>query len=60
MECLETPDNYVALLNSYMALALFLAPTSTSEQLNRISHLDLHLDNIFVDPEIYHNTSIID
>ncbi|KAJ5505660.1 hypothetical protein N7453_004617 [Penicillium expansum] len=60
MECLETPDNYVALLNSYMALALFLAPTSTSEQLNRISHPDLHLDNIFVDPETYHNTSIID
>lgn len=48
------------LLEIYTALAPHLAPTPTSEQLNRISHPDLHLDNIFVDPETYCITSIID
>lgn len=60
MEYPETPDDYIALLEKYMALAPLLAPTPTSEQLNRISHPDLHLDNIFVDPETYCITSIID
>ncbi|KAJ5781584.1 uncharacterized protein N7518_010067 [Penicillium psychrosexuale] len=58
-ECPETPDDYIALLKDYMALVPFLVPT-TSEQPNRISHPDLHLDNIFVDPETYRITSIID
>ncbi|KAJ5888078.1 hypothetical protein N7495_008119 [Penicillium taxi] len=49
MECPETPGDYIALFKKYIALTPFLVPAS-AEQLTRISHPGLHLDNIFVDP----------
>ena len=60
MECPETSEDYIALLKRYMALTPYLAPSSIAEQTNKISHPDLHLDNIFVDPGNYRITSIID
>lgn len=54
----EKPSEYVALLEKYLALSPYLA--SWLEPPNRISHLDLHRENIFVDPETYRITSIID
>ncbi|RHZ50978.1 hypothetical protein CDV55_103165 [Aspergillus turcosus] len=57
----ETPSDYISLLQRYTKLAPFLVPPSSgSEQTITISHPDLHLDNIFVDPRTNHITSIID
>jgi hypothetical protein len=58
MDAPETPSEYIALLEKYIALSPYLAPWP--ELPNRISHPDLHLDNIFVDPDTYRITSIID
>lgn len=55
----ETPDDYISLLRRYTELT-HLAPTLVCEQPNRISHPDLHLDNIFYDPETNRITCIID
>lgn len=54
----QTPSGYVDLLEKYIALSPYLA--SLPEPPNRISHPDLHLDNIFVDPDTFRITSIID
>ncbi|OGE47113.1 hypothetical protein PENARI_c063G08313 [Penicillium arizonense] len=58
MDAPETPSEYIALLEKYIALSPYLA--SWPELPNRISHPDLHLDNIFVDPDTYRISSIID
>lgn len=58
MDSPETPTEYIALLEKHIALSLHLA--SWPEMPNRVSHPDLHLDNIFVDPDTYRITSIID
>ncbi|KAJ5587043.1 uncharacterized protein N7459_002808 [Penicillium hispanicum] len=55
----ETPDDYISLLTRYMEL-IHHASALVCEQPNRISHPDLHLDNIFVDPETNRITCIID
>ncbi|PTU18712.1 hypothetical protein P175DRAFT_0442082, partial [Aspergillus ochraceoroseus IBT 24754] len=57
----EVPHDYISLLKRYVTLAPYLVSTSMSiEQANRISHPDLHLDNIFVDPTTSEITGIID
>ncbi|KAJ5217349.1 hypothetical protein N7468_010357 [Penicillium chermesinum] len=60
MEFPETSDDYIALVKKYMTLAPYLAASSNIEQSNRISHPDLHLDNIFIDPGTNRITCIID
>ncbi|KAE8353953.1 kinase-like domain-containing protein [Aspergillus coremiiformis] len=61
MERHETPDDYISLLARYIALAPYLVSSSMgTEQTNRMSHPDLHLDNIFVDPKTNKITCIID
>ncbi|KAE8423663.1 kinase-like domain-containing protein [Aspergillus pseudocaelatus] len=61
LEHQEVPCDYISLLERYVTLAPYLvsSPMST-EQANRISHPDLHLDNIFVDPTTNKITYIID
>jgi hypothetical protein len=59
MEHPETPDDYVSLLSRYLRLAPYLL-TTKSEQLKTISHPDLHLDNIFVNPETRRISCLID
>ncbi|KAI9674439.1 MAG: Phosphotransferase enzyme [Caeruleum heppii] len=61
MESPELPDDFLSLLSRYMTLAPYLVPT-TSEDLHvkTLSHPDLHLDNIFVDPDTRRITNIID
>ncbi|KAF7157478.1 hypothetical protein CNMCM5623_001739 [Aspergillus felis] len=61
MEEPETPGDYISLLQRYTKLAPFLVPPSVSSEQNiTISHPDLHLDNVFIDPQTNHITSIID
>ncbi|CAG7946186.1 unnamed protein product [Penicillium nalgiovense] len=60
MESPETPNAYITLIKHFLALAPYLAASSNIEHPNRISHPDLHLDNVFVDPETNRVTCIID
>ncbi|OQE94820.1 hypothetical protein PENNAL_c0003G02277 [Penicillium nalgiovense] len=63
----EYPEDGLALLDKYMKVAPYLAPQSTNEagseetpSSNVLIHPDLHLDNIFVDPETLQITRIVD
>lgn len=63
----EYPEDGLALLDKYMKVAPYLAPQLTngagSEEApssNVLMHPDLHLDNIFVDPETLQVTRIVD
>lgn len=58
----ELPDDGLALLTQYMDVASYLVPSSTDEAAtsNVLWHPDLHLDNVFVDPETHDITSIVD
>ncbi|OJI83259.1 hypothetical protein ASPTUDRAFT_124561, partial [Aspergillus tubingensis CBS 134.48] len=59
----ENPNEYLALLQRYLDIAPHLVPKQPcfeSENINTLSHPDLHLDNIFIDPETHQITSIID
>jgi hypothetical protein len=57
----ETAGDYISLLQRYTKLAPFLVPPSgDSERTITLSHPDLHLDNIFIDPRTNQITSIID
>ncbi len=61
----QYPSEAVSLLNRYLKIADAMVPTDkseTSEDINSptLWHPDLHLDNIFVDPESRQITSIID
>ncbi|KAE8389535.1 kinase-like domain-containing protein [Aspergillus alliaceus] len=61
LEHFETPDDYISLIKRYITIASYLVSTSMdTEQTNRISHPDLHLDNIFIDPKTNKITCIID
>jgi hypothetical protein len=60
MERPEVPDDYLSLLKRYIALAPYLVPASAKEAPKTISHPDLHLDNIFVNPTAKKITHIID
>src|SRR3954471_3375510 len=56
----EDPDRYISLLRQYLTLAPYLLPESTkTHQIKTLSHPDLHLDNIFVDPDTKRITHII-
>ncbi|KAG2414539.1 hypothetical protein HFD88_003730 [Aspergillus terreus] len=55
----ETPDDYISLLERYVAVAPYIT-SQTQDLPNRIAHPDLHLDNIFVDPDTNRITGIID
>ncbi|BDD62974.1 hypothetical protein MAP00_007924 [Monascus purpureus] len=57
----ETPGDYISVLQQYNKLVPYLVPPPLcNEQVITISHPDLHLDNIFVDPQTNHITYIID
>jgi Ser/Thr protein kinase RdoA (MazF antagonist) len=56
-EAPETPEEYISLLERYLQLVPYLSPGPSSTSL---SHPDLHLDNIFVDPDTKQITCIID
>lgn len=60
MESPETPNDYITLVKDFLALAPYLAASANIEQPNRVSHPDLHLDNVFVDPGTNRITCIID
>jgi hypothetical protein len=57
----EDPNRYISLLRQYLRLAPWFLPESTkTDQAKTLSHPDLHLDNIFVDPDTKRITHIID
>ncbi|TVY27963.1 Altered inheritance of mitochondria protein, mitochondrial [Lachnellula hyalina] len=53
----DSPEDYISLLERYLQLAPHLSPGPFRTSL---SHPDLHLDNIFVDPDTKKITCIID
>ncbi|RAK74295.1 aminoglycoside phosphotransferase family protein [Aspergillus fijiensis CBS 313.89] len=60
-EQLETADEYVALLERYTKLVPYLLQEPHGhESPDQLSHPDLHLDNIFVDPATNNITAVID
>lgn len=61
MESPEMPDDFLSLLTRYMKLAPYLVPKPLEETcVKTLSHPDLHLDNIFVDPTTREITTIVD
>lgn len=53
----DSPDDYISLLERYLQLVPYITPGPTRTTL---SHRDLHLDNIFVDPDTKKITCVID
>jgi hypothetical protein len=53
----ESPDEYISLLERYLPLVPLLSPAPSPTSL---SHPDLHLDNIFVNPDTKQISCIID
>ena len=53
----ESSDDFISLLERYLQVVPYLAPETTR---TTISHHDLHLDNIFVDPKSMQITCVID
>ncbi|KAL2815183.1 phosphotransferase enzyme family protein [Aspergillus granulosus] len=62
LEDYELPSDGLALLSQYMDVARYLVPPSTDEMATSIVlwHPDLHLDNVFVDPDTCDITCIVD
>lgn len=57
----ELPDEYISLLKRYLTLVPYLPPTIPDKLHSKTPfHRDLHLDNIFVDPDTKKITYIID
>lgn len=58
----ELPRDGLALLAQYMDVAPYLVPPPTDESAtsNVLWHPDLHLDNMFVDPDTHEITRIVD
>lgn len=58
----ENPEDGLALLSKYMDVASDLVPSPDDEaaRSNVLWHPDLHLDNVFVDPDSHDITSIVD
>ncbi|KAG4444105.1 hypothetical protein IFR05_000458 [Cadophora sp. M221] len=57
----EFPEEYISLLERYLILVPHLAPIFPKELHSKsLCHRDLHLDNIFVDPDTKKITNIID
>ncbi|OJJ95250.1 hypothetical protein ASPACDRAFT_47994 [Aspergillus aculeatus ATCC 16872] len=60
-EQLETAGEYIALLERYITLVPYLVrEPHNHESSNQLSHPDLHLDNIFVNPATNNITAVID
>lgn len=57
LEAPDSPDDYISLLERYLQIVPHLSPSASPTLL---SHPDLHLDNIFVDPDTKQITCIID
>lgn len=57
LEVPDSPDEYISLLERYLQIVPYLSPGPSRTSL---SHPDLHLDNIFVDPDTKQITCIID
>ncbi|KAH8817179.1 hypothetical protein F5884DRAFT_874085 [Xylogone sp. PMI_703] len=57
IETADSPDDYISLLNRYLQVVSYLSPRAFRTSL---LHPDLHLDNIFVDPDTRRITCIID
>lgn len=61
MESPESIDDFLSLLTRYVTLAPYLVPTNPKGILSKtLSHPDLHLDNVFVDPDTRKIKSIVD
>lgn len=56
----ETPDDYISLLERYLAAVPYPATAAQNGKGNTIVHPDFHLDSIFIDPETNRITGIID
>ncbi|KAI9673460.1 MAG: hypothetical protein M1817_002922 [Caeruleum heppii] len=58
----ESPDELLELLTRYMEIARHLVPPSVDGEIHSKSlwHPDLHLDNVFVDPDSKKITRIVD
>lgn len=58
----ELPEDGLALLKKYIDVAPHFVPPPTDESgyANVLWHPDLHLDNIFVDPDTHQITRIVD
>ncbi|TVY92124.1 Altered inheritance of mitochondria protein, mitochondrial [Lachnellula willkommii] len=57
----ELPDEYLSLLKRYLTLVPYLPPIFPKDLHSKtLFHRDLHLDNIFVDPDTKKITNIID
>lgn len=56
----ELPNQGVALLSKYLKVTPYLEPKTPEGTANFLWHPDLHLDNVFVDPETCKITGIID
>ena len=58
----ETPSQGISLLEKYLQISSSLVPPSSTEDIHAptLWHPDLHLDNVFVDPETLKITGIID
>ncbi|KZF21169.1 phosphotransferase enzyme family protein [Xylona heveae TC161] len=58
----ELPEDGLDLLEKYMKVSPYLVPRSTDEAAssNVLWHPDLHLENLFVDPDTHQITRIVD
>jgi hypothetical protein len=57
----ESPDEMLDLLDRYLQLASVMVPPQSSDDTHStLWHPDLHLDNVFVDPESKQITRVID
>lgn len=58
----ELPEHGVSILQKYLNVSAYLVPSSSDcpSSANVLWHPDLHLDNIFVDPDTFQITRIVD
>ncbi|EEQ28389.1 phosphotransferase family protein [Microsporum canis CBS 113480] len=56
----ELPGHALALLSKYLDATPYLVPNDPAARISVLWHPDLHLDNVFVDPETCKITSIVD
>lgn len=57
----ELPEDAISLLDRYVEISPYLVPQKNSESSAAVLwHPDLHLDNVFVDPETHKITCILD
>jgi Ser/Thr protein kinase RdoA (MazF antagonist) len=58
----ELPEDGISLLEKYLDISSYLVPQPSDDRssANVLWHPDLHLDNIFVDPNTFQITHIVD